>query len=574
MRIAVALFSFFLIFGGVVVNEFMYNPPGSAENEEFVELLNTGPDTVNLENWTNSGKLITDAPLFLMPDSSLILAKDTTRLKIFLDSVGVFYNCCPMIQQKGGWDALSNSSDNIVIKNALGETVDSVGYSSVSCADNTGRTLERPSGVISWRPTTANCSPNIGGSPCNCTPGYDLSLVYIDVNPSTPTSEDIITLSPQVKNNGRYPLAGSLSLWVEKVTSNDTFTVDSTVISLPTIQPGETETSSYTISHLDTGLYRINGLLPPDDVPSNNSRSFYKRVEQPYHILISEILTNALGSETVCPGGACNEFIELYNFGDEPINLAGWLVTDGDETDTICPWETSELGLINREGLIYDTTVIAPKSFALILDRDYVAGNMPYNIPPGVLILTTNDNDLGNGLSDSDTIKLMTPGKSVVSVRPGLTTYAADGYSYIRCALAQSGNFMVSPVLYGTPGYYTSEAEGEFFDITVDPESFNPEHWDPQKGQTKIRLSFPRSSLYSLRIYDLKGRLVKELVREKDTPVSEVIWNGRDNNNKVVPLGVYVVVGECPIRLVSGCTLIEGARKTVKKPVVVGRPLK
>ncbi len=568
MRVFLGIVVFLAVFSGAIINEFMYNPPGSTENEEFVELKNTGPDTVNLQNWKNSGKLITSDPLFLKPDSTLVLARDSVRLKTYLDSVGVYYNCGRIFQQEGGWDALSNSGDIIVIKNALNETVDSVSYSSISCATDNGRTLQRPEGVQNWRPSSYDCSPNVGGSPNDCVPERDLTLLYIGVEPETPTSEDSIKLYPQIKNTGQTPMSGTLSLWVERVSENDTTTIDSTTISIPTITPGEIETLQYGFGPVDTGLYRINGRISDDDIDANNSRSFLKRVESPYHLIISEALTNAYGSESSCPGGECNEFVELYNYGNTPIDLAGWLFTDHDETDTIVPWRTSELGSLNRPGLLYDTTIIQPKNFALILDREYRNGNQPYNIPPGVLILTVKDNELGNGLSDSDTIDIMTPGKSVVSRRPGVSTYAKDGYSYIRCELNNDDIFRESPIIYGTPGYYSNEIEGENFEIKVEPESFNP-----QKTRATITVDFPRSSLYSLKIYDLKGRLVKELVREKDSTLKSITWDGKDNSGRPVEIGPYIVVGECPIKLITGCNLIEGARKTVKKVIVIGRPI-
>ena len=38
--------------GDIVLTEVMFDPSGSEHYDEFVELYNTGPDTVDLEGWT------------------------------------------------------------------------------------------------------------------------------------------------------------------------------------------------------------------------------------------------------------------------------------------------------------------------------------------------------------------------------------------------------------------------------------------------------------------------------------------------------------------------------------------
>jgi hypothetical protein len=561
----------------VIVNEILYNGLGSTENEEWVELYNDDTSQVNLQGWKHcdlsSCKVISNNSLILNGGSFIILARDTARFRQFCDSIGIFYDC-PVIQQSGGWNPLSNSGDNIIIKTSTDSTVDSVAYTNDPCSEL--HTLQRPQGVAVWIPSRYNCSPNIGGNPCNTQPDSDLAIVYIGLNPEYPSSEDAIQLKPQIKNAGKYPRGGSLYLYIKAVRNSgvDTLLIDSLTLVVPMIDTGRVETLVYNRAPLDTGCYIIGGVLSPDDRLSNNERSFLACVVQPTHLLISEVMTNTLGREDVCPGGACNEFIELYNYGDEPVDLGGWLITDGDETDTIVAWRTSDLGSLTLPGLIYDTLVLAPKGFALILDRDYARGNQPYNIPSGTLILTTNDNDIGNGLSDSDTIKILNRTRTPISMRPGSSTYAKDGYSYIRCQLRKDGEFKQSPVLNGTPGFYSNEMEGEFFDVQIDPQAFNPESPNPNKNHITINVGLPRSSRYSMKIYDIKGRLVKELVKETDTPLSTITWDGRDMYGRVMPVGMYVLVGEAPIKLVSGCELKEGARKTIKKAIAIERPIK
>ena len=112
----------------------------------------------------------------------------------------------------------------------------------------------------------------------------------------------------------------------------------------------------------------------------------------PSSILITEVMSNPIDEDT-------GEFIELYNNGDSTVDLAGWSFTDGDAVDVIVPFEEGE------------STALRPKGFALILDREY-AGE--YDIPPGVLLLTTKNTTLGDGLATNDPITLFDKDGNVV----------------------------------------------------------------------------------------------------------------------------------------------------------------
>ncbi len=119
--------------------------------------------------------------------------------------------------------------------------------------------------------------------------------------------------------------------------------------------------------------------------PSNVSRDLL--------IAINEIMANPLDEGT-------GEFIELYNFDVEAIDLAGFIITDGDANDTITGWAGG-------------TTVLQPGEYGVILDPGY-AGQ--YTIPAEAVLLTITDTaTLGNGLSIADPISLIEPsGMAVV----------------------------------------------------------------------------------------------------------------------------------------------------------------
>jgi len=65
------------------------------------------------------------------------------------------------------------------------------------------------------------------------------------------------------------------------------------------------------------------------------------------------------------------------------------------------------------------------------------------------------------------------------------------------------------------------------------PNPFNP--------KTTIAFDLPRRELVNLRVFDMTGHLVKELVIGEECPPGrhEVVWNGRDNVGRQVASGTY-----------------------------------
>jgi hypothetical protein len=66
---------------------------------------------------------------------------------------------------------------------------------------------------------------------------------------------------------------------------------------------------------------------------------------------------------------------------------------------------------------------------------------------------------------------------------------------------------------------------------------------NPCRGRTLVRYDLPQPTALSLRIYDVAGRLVRELTRNPAHPAGRhgVVWDGRNTSGRVVAPGVYFV---------------------------------
>ena len=81
--------------------------------------------------------------------------------------------------------------------------------------------------------------------------------------------------------------------------------------------------------------------------------------------------------------------------------------------------------------------------------------------------------------------------------------------------------------------------------------SVNPNPFSPYRDERTI-LSFKLPEVIStvtIRIFDLKGRLVRKLVNQTlQASESEIIWDGRDANGKNLPVGIYILLLEATSR--------------------------
>ncbi|MEZ0397063.1 MAG: lamin tail domain-containing protein [Anaerolineales bacterium] len=120
-------------------------------------------------------------------------------------------------------------------------------------------------------------------------------------------------------------------------------------------------------------------------------------------VIISEVMANPCGSDDF---KKWNEYVELYNYGDYPVDVGGLWLYDPGETgtpDQIVAWEDRLPATSLPAGLTTDSTVIPPRGFAVILSPLYTQGSdpyrMPYRFPAGVLVLTIEGSErLGDDL--------------------------------------------------------------------------------------------------------------------------------------------------------------------------------
>lgn len=227
------------------------------------------------------------------------------------------------------------------------------------------------------------------------------------------------------------------------------------------------------------------------------------------------------------------EWIELYNESDAPVNLSVWRLMDASGNIAKFGGSRSEL---------------EPGKYMIIASKyETISGlHLDFGVSIGVTDGWVSLND------DGDQITLLDLASTKVDeiTYPG-TAANVKGRSWERISADHSGmqvdNWGPSADLNGhTAGQVNSviEVSTDFnMSVRVDPNPFAPE-----KGESAaifINIPTPVSRL-SIDIYDLRGLVIKRLTSNipagSTTPV--LSWNGRDNEDKLKPVGRYLVYAE------------------------------
>jgi hypothetical protein len=184
--------------GGVVLNEIYYNQPGSAEEEEFVELLNAGDAPADLSGWR-----LTRGVFFEFPAGTVLGAGGL--LVIAADPVA-FGSAFPGVLGLGPYEGrLDNGGERISLAFADGSVVDEVEYDDgedwPQAADGDGASLElvRPGGPLGVPAIWAAGSPPTPGAPNRAAGRAPVPTAFgVTVEPERVTTADTVVVRARV----------------------------------------------------------------------------------------------------------------------------------------------------------------------------------------------------------------------------------------------------------------------------------------------------------------------------------------------------------------------------------------
>ncbi|GAO41994.1 lamin tail domain-containing protein [Flavihumibacter petaseus] len=486
--------------------------------EEFIELTNVSDTAVTLGGW----KIGNSRVAAILPDS------------IILPAGGVLICCkqsaAPLFTPYGKtaglspFPAIRNDGDTIWLKSPDGKYVQAIAYdpSRYDGAGSGGRSVE----LADWRMACSPYAPwqtsqaAAGGSPGVFTTGDVISSLAASGLQYAFFEGDsciVLTFDDGIVTTGRISTAPAL-FW-QTVSVEGPF---SNLVRI-TLQRAPDSNQLYTISTAG-----FSTCLSQD--PSGIQQAkLGKPAFRPEQIIINEILFD--------PPAGGTDYIELFNNGNRPADLSALYLSGRNSPGEITGVRTFSTS--HRCLFPGDYIVISPD--ARWLSRVYGI-RFPGNICP-VPSLPSWPNGGGHAV-------LLRADSSIIDEVPYNAGWHhplisnPDGIALEKIRFdgdpreADSWASGVSATGFGTPGYGNAQsavaAGKQHFEVTVMP------------PDCQLRYTFDRNNMiFTIRIYDWNGRMVKTLARNDLCGMSGIYhWNGRDDRQLPLRPGPYLIILE------------------------------
>ena len=266
----------------------------------------------------------------------------------------------------------------------------------------------------------------------------------------------------------------------------------------------------------------------------------------PNPIAEGDILINEIMFDPIAPGV---DYVELYNPTDKTFDLSELMLGVIKETfpnpaDTTLKEITSDSRLLLPQSyvLLSINSQIVGEQYDCATDNFVQMESFPsYANAGGTAVVMSKSGVVIDYMYFSEKMHypLLKVTKGVALERVSFNQPSMDANNWHSAA---------ESVHFGTPGYVNSmmqSAEPSEDAVSVSPEVFSPDG-DGFDDDCFINYHFDEAG-YTMNVYifNVAGQLIKHLAKgELVGQEGSVIWNGTDNNNNRVPIGVYVVITE------------------------------
>jgi hypothetical protein len=514
----------------VIITEIMADPTPAKglPDAEYIELFNASNQTISLKGW----KLIAGARSVVFPDSAI--SANSYVIVCHRNSVAAL---APFGKVVGlSTFSLTNDGMSLGINNAANQLVHSVSYQNKwwhSDKNDGGYSIEManvnfPCGDKDNWVTSINES---GG-----TPGSKNSIAEERTDTFTPVWE-----RTDVQSNTELHLFFSKRMDSLNAVSGAIIELSGKQIVKRQLDLPDFRILKLTLDSplLKDQEYRLT-VLNIADCSGNILRETQNIVAIPVladsgHVVINEILFNPFS------GGV--DFVELYNRSSKHISLKDWTLgnvkSDGTSTYSLITSRSVSLPPYGYLALATDVGVLRDHYPAESERKFFEMSTFPSfpNADGGVVIRNERVQVLDRvSYSEKMHHSLLTDFKGI-SIERKDPNKASSDWSNWHSASSTSG--------YATPGYVNSQVKNDLAEagFTVKPEAFSPDT-DGMDGYASLHYQQNfAGSLATIRIFNIGGRVVKNLVKNQLLGTSgELKWDGTDDRGIVVRTGYYFIV--------------------------------
>lgn len=303
---------------GVVVNEIMYDP--ESPEPEWIELYNRTSRQVKLKGWTLQDGSTSRAELpdvILRAGAYVVITSDTLELRRRREVPATLVQLLH--------PAFNNGGDRVLLRNPSGGTVDEFNYTS-SWGGKDGISLERKSAgsaahdPSNWRSSSDPAGATPGRRNSASLPVRNIALLSVGFDPASST------ITAHVANTGDEPASAVEAILYHDADGNGLAEPMEELIraALDPVQPFDSTllTLQWPRALTAEGEPGIVELVMPGDAEGDdNIATFLARtLLADSGIVINEVM--------YAPAAREPEWIELFNAGILPVDLAGWSVAD------------------------------------------------------------------------------------------------------------------------------------------------------------------------------------------------------------------------------------------------------
>ncbi len=553
----------------VIINEIMFTPRSG--EPEWIELLNIGHASTDLRGWSVSDAAVTARhgiagnSVIVSPAEYVILTSDTAAL--FGSRTGIHARCL----QADGFPSLNNGGDVVHLFSRGGGSADSVEYHA-SWGGATGVSLERidsegPSNEgNNWTSSVDSAGATPGTTNSTARRTYDLAAVRMWFPGRC--ALDICDVSLTIRNAGRHPVP-SWNIFLCDDVNRDSVADDGEVIAriagTGAIAPGDSLTCAVEWVAPVPGKHSLRAqvILEGDERQSNNGMSAVVLIPcLPGSVRINEIMYE--------PFAGMPEFVELVNATNSAIDLEDCIVGDR-------PTSGGSVNVWKLGGHAF--RLPGGRYLALMADSSGMTWFPSLRAADPGLVVNVHASGLGLN-NEGDALVLRSAGGVVLDSvayapafhTPDITDTKGRSLELISPALdgsvGKNWGTCVDPS-GGTPAARNSITVAVFpsnATLLASPNPFSPDG-DGVDDVAVLSYSLPvRSSLIRVRVYDVRGRSLRELANIVPSGTEgHLVWDGRDDQGRRARVGVYIAIleaidGAGGASFAAKCVVILAAR--------------
>ncbi|OGJ85967.1 MAG: hypothetical protein A2268_00045 [Candidatus Raymondbacteria bacterium RifOxyA12_full_50_37] len=291
--------------------------------------------------------------------------------------------------------------------------------------------------------------------------------------------------------------------------------------------------NSFLSSAMDPGESWTQHLIAPDsqDFPGNWAIAFPTPGGQfPYQgareygstLVINEVMSDPLEGHP--------EWIELFNPGDDTVDLRGWRIGGNEEDDFL---------------LTPDMVFVPPGHFAIITEDNETASRFfPDALCPliepeawdalrrddDIIVIRDRNNVTIDSLAYAGDWFPVSKGVSFERVLPGGATNQKDNWHQSRNVSGSTAGFANS----------SPEEAVSAFHFTLQNSRIRP-GCGCDLSRITMHVVKPADDQLTIKIYDIRGRVVRSICDRATGTAPYLFWDGKHGNGHLMPAGLYLI---------------------------------